>query len=517
MSSPTSLGQNAWGPFSNERERAEVTAVLGSETFRRAPKLSRLLSYLSDKYFEGCASDIKEYTIAVDVMGRDTQFDPQLDSIVRVDAHNLRKRLRQYYATEGRDHELVIFIPAGRYIPEFVLRSEIPDLDQPEAVELESIGETPIVTDQAPRAATFKAQPAWLATGLVVAATALAVLLLVFWPKITRITGTKTFAASETPGPDRFISSGEANVIRILAGDRKADYIDHAGRAWLADRFFTGGTPFHRGPNEIQHTQDPQIYQQGREGQFVYDIPVKPGVYELRLYFAETGVEGEALRSVSVAINGMPVSTIDIASDAGSVNAATEKIFKNVSPTPDGMLHLTFQGAGGGPGFLNALEIVPAVSAKMFPIRLAARGVYRDHLDHTWLPDDWSSGGRRSSRTAPIGGTPDPDLYQTQRFGHFSYSIPVAEGRSYTVTLHFAETWFATPNSPGGPGSRVFDVYCNGTTLLKSFDILKEGPSNRAVLKVFHNVQASPQGKLNLEFVPIANYATVNAIEIVEE
>jgi hypothetical protein len=60
-------------------------------------------------------------------------------------------------------------------------------------------------------------------------------------------------------------------------------------------------------------------------------------------------------------------------------------------------------------------------------------------------------------------------------------------------------------------------VYCNGTTLLKNFDILKEGPSNRALLKVFHSVQASPQGKLNLEFVPIANYATVNAIEIVEE
>jgi len=181
------------------------------------------------------------------------------------------------------------------------------------------------------------------------------------------------------------------------------------------------------------------------------------------------------------------------------------------------MLHLTFQGAGSGPGFLNALEVLPAVSGKMAPIRLAARGVYRDHLGHTWLPDQWSSGGRKSSRSTAIEGTADQDLYQTQRFGHFGYSVPVVEGRRYTVTLHFAETWFATPNSPGGPGSRVFDVYCNGTTLLKDFDILKEGPSNHAVLKVFHGVNASPQGKLNLEFVPIANYATVNAIEVVEE
>src|ERR1700675_1179751 len=134
MNSSTSLGQNASGPFSNGRERAEVAAVLASEIFRRAPKLSRLLSYLSDKYFEGCAGDIKEYTIAVDVMGRDTRFDPQFDSIVRVGAHNLRKRLRQYYATEGSDHQLVIVIPPGQYKPEFVPRFEIDDLD-PETVE----------------------------------------------------------------------------------------------------------------------------------------------------------------------------------------------------------------------------------------------------------------------------------------------------------------------------------------------------------------------------------------------
>jgi hypothetical protein len=516
MSSPISSRSKDSGPFPNGRERAEVAAVLGSEVFRRAPKLSRLLSYLSEKYFDGCAGDIKEYTIAVDVMGRDTRFDPQLDSIVRVDAHNLRKRLRHYYATEGKDHELVIDIPAGQYTPEFVARSEIRDLEQPEVVELESIGETTGVPDSARTWTRFKVSPLWFALGLA-AVVAAAVFSLDHRSKIMPGMGIKTFAAKTFPAPGPFIPSGETNVLRILAGDRKTDYIDQARRVWLADRFFSGGTTFHRGPNAIQHTQDPQIYQQGREGEFVYDIPMKPGVYELHLYFAETGVEGEALRSVSVAINGMPVSTFDIASDAGSINAATEKIFKNISPTHDGLLHLTVQGAGSGPGFLNALEIIPAVSAKMAPIRLAARGVYRDHLGRTWLPDEWASGGRRSSRSNSIEGTLDSDLYQTQRFGHFSYSIPVVEGARYTVTLHFAETWFATPNSPGGPGSRVFDVYCNGTTLLKNFDILKEGPSNRAVLKVFHNVQASPQGKLNLEFVPIANYATVNAIEVVEE
>ena len=114
-------------------------------------------------------------------------------------------------------------------------------------------------------------------------------------------------------------------------------------------------------------------------------------------------------------------------------------------------------------------------------------------------------------------GTADPGLYHQQRFGHFTYSIPVVEGSRYTVILHFAETWFGTSNAPGGPGSRVFDVYCNGTTLLKEFDILKEGASNHEVLKTFHGIPASPLGKLNLEFSPRTNYALINAIEIIEE
>jgi hypothetical protein len=85
--------------------------------------------------------------------------------------------------------------------------------------------------------------------------------------------------------------------------------------------------------------------------------------------------------------------------------------------------------------------------------------------------------------------------------------------------LHFAEPWFSSPESLGGVGSRVFDVYCNGRTLLKDFDILKEtgGVGNRAVVKVFHNIPASAQGKINLEFVPTKNYAVVTAIEVTEE
>ncbi|HTC93899.1 MAG TPA: malectin domain-containing carbohydrate-binding protein [Terriglobales bacterium] len=532
----TSSNAEILGRPTNQEERAELAAVLATETFKRSPKLSRLLSYLCDKYFIGEGNELKEYSIAVDVLGRDSEFDPQLDAAVRVDTHYLRKRLKDYYAREAYDHRVQIVIPKGQYIPQFLLRPESgmsPQLQPTEEDEEE-------VTDKSLREAGDRSRerPAtqmpnrrWLAIGLA-AATVSALL----WMTIARPwqhpaknenkvqNGTIGAAASHvnvarnTEVPPASLTA-ESGAIRILAGDRNANYVDKAGRVWLSDRYFRGGTTFNHGPREIVRTEDPDIFRSGREGQFAYEIPLTPGTYELHIYFAETQVNGEGLRTVSLSINELPVSTLDVASDAGGANIATEKIFKNISPAKDGLLHLTFQGSGPA-GFVNALEIVPGAPGKMLPVRLTMQdSSYRDHLGQIWMPDQYFLSGRRSTVKAPIEGTADPALYATHRFGNFTYSIPVAEGGRYTVTLHFAETWFSSPESLGGVGSRVFDVYCNGRTLLKDFDILKEsgGAGNRAVVKVFHNIPASAQGKLNLTFVPTVNYALVSAIEVTEE
>jgi hypothetical protein len=118
----------------------------------------------------------------------------------------------------------------------------------------------------------------------------------------------------------------------------------------------------------------------------------------------------------------------------------------------------------------------------------------------------------------PVLGTPDPQIYKGERFGNFTYAIPVADGR-YRVTLAFAETWFgASKPAGGGAGMRAFDVYSNGSALLRNFDIFKEaGGADRAVNKTFAGLQPNAQGKLVFSFVPIRNYACVNAIEVVDE
>jgi hypothetical protein len=83
--------------------------------------------------------------------------------------------------------------------------------------------------------------------------------------------------------------------------------------------------------------------------------------------------------------------------------------------------------------------------------------------------------------------------------------------------LFFSEPWFGKTNSgTGGPGSRVFDVSCNGNMILKSFDILAEGGSS-TVVKTFDNVEATAQGKIELSFIPEVNYPLVNAIEILAQ
>src|SRR5438270_2556059 len=108
---------------SPSQERSEVDAVLRSGLFEKAPRLEKFFSYICRLHFEGRADQIKEYSIALEALGRSSDFDPKKDSIVRVEAHRLRKRLEEYYSGPGTDDPVQIVIPNGQYRPQFVLRS----------------------------------------------------------------------------------------------------------------------------------------------------------------------------------------------------------------------------------------------------------------------------------------------------------------------------------------------------------------------------------------------------------
>src|SRR6266446_10186127 len=108
----------------HEEAKAELEAILSSGLFAHAPSLAQFLSYVGSKCLEGQGSQIKEYSIAVEALRRTPDFDQKRDSIVRVEAHRLRKRLRQYYEAAGASHSIQIVIPAGQYVPQFVLQED---------------------------------------------------------------------------------------------------------------------------------------------------------------------------------------------------------------------------------------------------------------------------------------------------------------------------------------------------------------------------------------------------------
>lgn len=90
----------------------------------RSPQLARFLNYIVKAKLRGDETSIKAYSIAVDVFGRPQSFDPQSDPIVRVQARRLRAALEEYYAGEGAGSPVRIYLPVGRYVPEFQLRDE---------------------------------------------------------------------------------------------------------------------------------------------------------------------------------------------------------------------------------------------------------------------------------------------------------------------------------------------------------------------------------------------------------
>lgn len=96
---------------------AELQRILDSTDFRSTPRRRQLLNYLIGELLAGRENGLKGYTIATVVFGRDENFDPQTDPIVRTEARRLRHDLDSYYVSAGRNNPLRITIPKGQYIP----------------------------------------------------------------------------------------------------------------------------------------------------------------------------------------------------------------------------------------------------------------------------------------------------------------------------------------------------------------------------------------------------------------
>jgi len=105
--------------ISIQEQREEVQRVLHAPQFRRSPKLQRFLELICDYHLRGKSSEITEFLIATEAFGKSQSFDSSHDSLVRVQAREARRRLREYYQSDGAESALIIDIPLGSYAPVF--------------------------------------------------------------------------------------------------------------------------------------------------------------------------------------------------------------------------------------------------------------------------------------------------------------------------------------------------------------------------------------------------------------
>jgi hypothetical protein len=530
-------------PKASEQLEELVRRVATSETFEKSPRLRAFFLHVCRCAIEDKSEEATEQQIGIYVYGRAPGYNPNDDNIVRSQARVLRMKLEHHFANEGKDERFVITIPKGRYIPVF----------EPRVVSPTPRPEILMQPEREPRRFSWN----WIWVG---AAALLLVVGIWIGSRLfkTRTNSDQGSASVATPlAPDtqpqsepalvvpevntpRVAIAPDTNAVRIAAGHTGSAYVDVSGKRWAADRYFQGGV-IQPGPKRLfppvsdqglfktvreAVSVDPMVPQQDRG--FLYDIPLKPGVYELRLYFADPirmsdsnqDEDGQNRRHFSVDINGKTVlDSFDAIADGGN-SAVDVRTFKDIQPAVDGKLHLNFHSDWGERAFVSAIELTPGIPGKLKPIRIAARrSDFVDENGVRWSGDRDFIGGRTWSYH-PQNGPKASAIYLVERHGNFSYAIPVPPG-SYTVRLHFMDTYFS-PLIPAsnckGDGCRIFDVSCNGSLLLQDFDIVKAAHGAfLPVVREFHGLHPNGQGKLLLTFSSKVNYAEVRAIEVLDE
>src|SRR4051794_17315116 len=93
--------------------------IVASAVFRSSPRMIRFLQVVVEKRLANQEGQLKEYLLGVEVFERSEAFDPKIDTIVRVEARRLRKKLKEYYEGEGVADAVRIDLPAPGYVPVF--------------------------------------------------------------------------------------------------------------------------------------------------------------------------------------------------------------------------------------------------------------------------------------------------------------------------------------------------------------------------------------------------------------
>jgi hypothetical protein len=212
--------------ISPERIRSQLETLSRDEGFRSSRRSVAFLRYVIEETLKGAAEQIKERTIGVEVFGRSTSYEPNLDHIVRTAASEVRKRLAIYYGDEAHKGELRILIPPGSYIPRFSLHSA-EGSEEDAAAKLNGNPHVAEPTASFPASArVWSRRWAWLLAGAGMLAVALALFVhlrsnaeMAFWQPILESHQPVLLALGDVPNgpPHAQANPGEPSPLPIIA------------------------------------------------------------------------------------------------------------------------------------------------------------------------------------------------------------------------------------------------------------------------------------------------------------
>ncbi len=132
--------------FTREQVLEQIERLAHSPALHNSEALCKLLRYLAEQSLNNPGAAIKEYQIATEVFHRSSDFDPQLDSVIRVQAGRLRTKLASYYSSDGEDDRVIVELPKGNYAVH-VRENPRTAAKAAEAVEAKPVAETPHVQE----------------------------------------------------------------------------------------------------------------------------------------------------------------------------------------------------------------------------------------------------------------------------------------------------------------------------------------------------------------------------------
>jgi adenylate cyclase len=97
----------------------QLARIVNNPRFISSPRLCRFLTHIVNRTIHGDIDNLKEFSIAVEVFDRSSEYDPSIDATVRVEARRLRAKLKEYYEDSGKNDAVLIGLRPGSYLPIF--------------------------------------------------------------------------------------------------------------------------------------------------------------------------------------------------------------------------------------------------------------------------------------------------------------------------------------------------------------------------------------------------------------